>query len=634
MVNSRPSLDRVKDLLWIIMIAGFTVGVGRFINGLGAATNMTDALPWGFWKVFNMVAGAALATSGFVVAAIIYIFQLDKYRPVARFAILIGFLGYGSSLLALLFDIGLPHRGWHPFFMWNPHSFLFEVFWCVSIYWAVTAFELLPLITERFPFPKVTHFIHEVMLPVVILGITLSTMHHSSLGSLFMASPTRLHPLWYSLWIPPEFFISAMGAGLSVIVLLQIIFSWFYRQALKMDVLTGLIKGSAGFLLLYAIIKIADFTVNDKWGFVFGPELTWESYLFWVEIILQVIIPLIIFLAPPLRQRAGWLLLGTSSALAGIVLHRLNTGIIGYFRSAGEIYIPNLGELLLGFGIISGAALLFFFLVERFYIFREPAGHGHEDGLEAGEPLQLWTPSEARAYFLGSRLKKVVATAVIVIPATWILFQNQATGPFKPLLQPVSMEIIRLDPVRDVPPKVYRILKLDGNLNGEAVEFPHEKHKQALAEEVDSSEQETCIKCHHLNIPSEFASNCRDCHRDMMTDMAIFSMETHETRFATGEDMRIFQELDLSNRQQNFKACNECHSSNMRGLAEYKVRGFSHRAPGYQHAMHGRCMTCHRQRGQDALADPEGEGNCLFCHKLSLAIFNKQQTAGLQQVHR
>ena len=213
--SNSKALKRIKDVMWALAFAGFAVGIGRFAFGLAASTNMMDSLPWGWWKIFNMVAGAALATSGFVVAAVIYIFQLKRFRPVARLSVVIGFLGYGSSLAALIFDIGLPHRGWHPFFMWNPHSFLFEVFWCVSIYWGVTALELLPLVTERLPLKKVTHWLHEKMLPFVVLGITLSTMHHSSLGSLFMTSPTRLHPLWHSLWIPPEFFISAMGAGLS-----------------------------------------------------------------------------------------------------------------------------------------------------------------------------------------------------------------------------------------------------------------------------------------------------------------------------------------------------------------------------------------------------------------------------------
>lgn len=606
MINKETALIRIKDALWVMFVAGMTIGVGRFVFGLGAATNMTDLLPWGFWKVFNMVAGAALATSGFVVAAIIYIFQLEKFKPVARFSIIIGFLGYGSSLFALLFDIGLPHRGWHPFFMWNPHSFLFEVFWCVSVYWSITAFELVPLITERFPFPKVTHFLHEIMLPVVILGITLSTLHHSSLGSLFMASPTRLHPLWYSLWIPPEFFISAMGAGLSVIVLLKLFFSWLYNRDLDLDVLRKLVIGSAGFLLLYLIIKIADFTVNRKWNFVFGPDITWESVLFWVEILFQVLIPVAVFLTPALRNRVVGLIAGTAAASIGLIMHRLNTGIVGYFRSAESIYIPNLSEFLLSFGILAGAGLLFFLLVERFYIFREPK-HSH-DSHDSG--AEIWTKDEAVSYFSGKRLKKVIATFVIVIPATWLLFGHQATGPYEPIAQPVKASVIGMDAMRET-------LKIDGNLNGDFVEFPHKKHQDAFIGEYGTTREQTCETCHHLNLPNDNNSNCRLCHSDMKLEVSIFSAENHAPRFKTEKDPVEYLGYDLENRWENYLACSQCHVKGdqpMKGLEEYSDTGFSHQAPGFEDSMHGSCQTCHRQREKDP-TDPMSEGNCLFCHK-------------------
>ncbi len=608
MVTGRPVLEGIKTLLWIFFIAALVIGLGRFFFGLGAATNMTDQLPWGFWKVFNMVAGAALATSGFVVAAIIYIFQMEKYKSVARFSILVGFLGYGSSLVALLFDIGLPHRGWHPFFMWNPHSFLFEVFWCVSIYWFVTAFELLPLITERFPFPKFTHFIHEVMLPAVILGITLSTMHHSSLGSLFMVSPTRLHPLWYSLWIPPEFFISAMGAGLSVIVLLQIIMSWLYKQEINMKVLTGLVKGSAGFLLLYLVIKVADFTVNDKWNFVFGPDITWETYLFWVESLLQVIIPLAIFLYPKTRNSIEGLIFGTTSAFIGIVMHRLNTGIVGYFRSAESVYVPNFSELLLGLGLICGAGLVFLFLLERFYIFKEPVSHGdHHDSSD----IELWSSAEAQTVFLGSRAKKVGIIAVIVIPITWFFFRDQATGPFQPIVQPVEASIIGVDPLREV-------LRIDGNLANEFVDFPHKKHQEAFIKEYGMIAEETCVECHHLNLPNDNASNCRLCHSDMQLKTAIFDPDAHIQHFRADPefDIEAFMKTDLSDRRKGFEACFDCHEENMKGLAAYAVKGFDQEAPGFKDVMHGSCQTCHRQREEDR-AKADDNSNCLFCHKIN-----------------
>ncbi len=582
-MESGFALKRIKDLMWVLAIAAVVVGVGRFVFGLGAATNMMDALPWGLWKIFNMVAGAALATSGFMIAAVIYIFKMKKYRSVARLSVLVGFLGYGASLTALIFDIGLPHRGWHPFFIWNPHSFLFEVFWCVSCYWGVTALEMLPIVTERFRLKQITHYLHEHMLPFVVLGITLSTMHHSSLGSLFMTSPTRLHPLWFTMWLPPEYFISAMGVGLSFIVLLSILCSWLYGKKRDMSVLTGLAKGSAAFLILYLVIKVIDFTVFHKWNFVFGPDYTWESTVFLVEIALQAIVPVALIATPRFRNSVVGLFVATSSAFIGLLMHRIDTGIVGYFSSSDAVYIPNLSEFVLGFGVLSAAGLVFFFLVERFVIFDAPdedeADHGGEHDLPAP-----WTKEEAVSIIKSPGALRVSFITVLIIPITIFCLADEATGPFEPIASPV-ISPIGLDANRTE-------LLIDGNKANESVIFPHDKHKNELGGD------DSCVKCHHLSLPGDNNTSCVLCHGDMERTTDIFSIERHSEREGAESG-----------------DCIKCHKENMPGLEAAILKGFDHTACGYKEAMHGLCITCHRLKEKDP-ADPVGMGNCQKCHPL------------------
>jgi Ni/Fe-hydrogenase subunit HybB-like protein len=547
------ALKRIKDLMWALAIAGLVVGVGRFVFGLGASTNMLDTVPWGLWKIFNMVAGAALATSGFVVACIIYIFKMEKYKPVGRLAVVVGFLGYGSSLVALIFDIGLPHRGWHPLFMWNPHSFLFEVFWCVSCYWGVTALELIPIVTERFPFKKFTHFMHEVMLPFVVLGITLSTMHHSSLGSLFLASPTRLHPLWHTMWIPPEFFISAMGAGMATIILLYLMCSKLYGFSRNMSVLNGLAKGAGAFLALYLVVKLADLTVHGKWNYVFGADLTWESRLFWVELLLQAVIPAAIFLNPGMRNRVLGLCVGGGAAFIGLLMHRINTGITGYFSNAEQIYVPNLSEFILSFGVLSAAGLIFFFIVERFYIWKEPA-HGHEEAESDAPGIKHWTWKEAISMIKSPDTVKVSFISVIVIPLVILGLRDESTGPFEPIPQPV-VAAVALD-------ELFTELRIDGNENGDSVLFPHLKHQEEYGGEA------SCVKCHHLDLPGEETSSCYLCHKDM------------EAPRPYGE------EIAIGYKQAMHAKCLTCH------------------------------RLIEELREDESPADPDGIGNCQCCHEL------------------
>jgi len=222
------STRHIKDILWAIALAGLMAAIFRLWFGLGATTNLSDAMPWGLWKVLNMIAGVALSTSGFTIGLLVYVFKLERFRPYVKPAILVAFLGYGCSVTALLFDIGLPQRFWHPIFMWNVHSFLFEVFWCVLLYFTVTAIELLPIIVERFRSANIVRWLHRVAFGVVVIGISLSSLHHSSLGSLFLVSPTRLHPLWYSPLLPIFFILSAMGAGIMVVVLVRILYAYWY----------------------------------------------------------------------------------------------------------------------------------------------------------------------------------------------------------------------------------------------------------------------------------------------------------------------------------------------------------------------------------------------------------------------
>ena len=139
----------------------------------------------------------------------------EKFHSLVRIAILTAFLGYSSFVVSLIFDLGLPWNIWHMIIYWNPHSPLFEVGWCVMLYTTVLVLELLPVPLESTSrYAAVRKFLLKFRFPIVLLGIMLSTLHQSSLGTLFLIMPRRLFPLFYSHIIPIEFFISAIAGGL------------------------------------------------------------------------------------------------------------------------------------------------------------------------------------------------------------------------------------------------------------------------------------------------------------------------------------------------------------------------------------------------------------------------------------
>ncbi len=362
----------LKSVLIVIAIFGLIACIGRFAFGLGAATAVSDQIPWGQWKVLNMVAGAALGTCGFVTALIVVVLRFERFEPLLRPATLIAFLGYGSSCFALLLDIGLPWRIYHPFIFPNIHSFLFEVSVCVTFYFTVTAIEMIPIVTERgilHKFHNLGHKIHHYVVPIVIIGITLSSMHHTSLGALFVPSPERLHPIWYSPWLNWIFIISAMGAGMMTLVWVCLTVAGLYNRKADLRLLQAAAFISVFFLCFYGAIKAVDLSARHVWPIIFSGQ--WEGAVFILESLLLVVVPVAVMISPARRTSAG-LLVASVSAIIGLVMNRLNVGIVGFFRSAGATYFPSIGELFIGLGVMAGAALLFFVIVENYEIYDKP----------------------------------------------------------------------------------------------------------------------------------------------------------------------------------------------------------------------------------------------------------------------
>ena len=211
-------------ILLVLMAIAFVVAMIRFIYGIGAVSDLSYSYPWGFWISFDLFTGVAIGSGAFVMAAIVYIFELKEFKPLLRPSVLTGFLGYIMVVIALLVDLGHPERIWYMMIHWNHTSVLLEIGICVMSYLTVLAIEFAPVILEGFPkLHKAAHFIHRFIMPFVILGVVLSTLHQSSLGSRFMSVSYRYDTLRYSTLLPVFFFVSAVAVGLAMVTVESII---------------------------------------------------------------------------------------------------------------------------------------------------------------------------------------------------------------------------------------------------------------------------------------------------------------------------------------------------------------------------------------------------------------------------
>ena len=353
----------------LLFLAFCTVTVIRFTKGLGAVTNLSDQFPWGLWIGFDLLCGVGLAAGAFTLTAVVHLFNLKRFEPIVRPTILTGFLGYAFVIVALLLDLGQPWRIWHAIVYWNPHSVMFEVAWCVMLYTTVLAVEFSPVVFERFGFHAPARLIHRLITPLVILGVLLSTLHQSSLGSLYLIVPSKLHPLWYSPMLPLHFYISAIGAGIGMVILESYLSKRAFHRHLEMDLLEPLARGMVVALGIYGLMRLQGIRRNHAFGSIL--DFSYEGKMFLLEFTLGVILPVVLMSFKRLRTHPDWLVGAAFLAVLGFVMNRLNVSITGMEAASGVRYLPSGMEIIVSLGLVATGMAVFAFAVRTFPIFPE-----------------------------------------------------------------------------------------------------------------------------------------------------------------------------------------------------------------------------------------------------------------------
>jgi Ni/Fe-hydrogenase subunit HybB-like protein len=362
-----------KLVFAVIMVLGAYATIERFIYGIGAVSNLNDQFPWGIWVGFDVLCGVMLAAGGFTLTAAVHIFNIKRLEPIVRPTVLTAFLGYMLVSAALLIDLGRPYRIWHPLVMRNPHSVMFEVAYCVMLYTTVLSLEFSPIVLERFKMEKPLKIIKAALIPLVILGVILSTLHQSSLGTVYLIVPTKLHPFWYTPLLPVFFFISAIAVGLAMTIFESSISSKVFGRQLELPILQELGRVLIVVLCVYGILRFEDLFHRGMLKQLLVPK--YEMYLFWLEIILALIAPLILLAFKKVRMTAGGLYLSAVMVVLGFITNRLNVSITGMEGVAGGHYIPKWTEYAITGAIVAAGFALFGLAVKYLPIFEDEHPH-------------------------------------------------------------------------------------------------------------------------------------------------------------------------------------------------------------------------------------------------------------------
>ncbi len=352
----------------IIAIVGIYSLYIRFTKGLGASTNLTDLVPWGLWIGIDFI-GVGLAAAGFTIAAAAHIFNNHKYESIARPAILTAFIGYMMVVALLVIDLGKPENFWHPLVMWNVHSVMFEITWCVICYSTVLSIEFLPVVLEKFNLHKPIKLLKKITIPVVICGVLFSTLHQSSFGSLYLIVPGKVYPLWYSSILPIHFFVSCIAAGLAMIIFESYLSARAFNQGLNIRIISGLGKGVLIAIIGGLFLKFVDISLTGKLNLLFAQA--GETYMFWLEIFLGSIIPILILTNPKYNVNRTGIYFASIFTISGFILNRMNTCVTSLVRSSGQSYIPSFEEISITLFLLLIAMIAFKLVVENFNVFEK-----------------------------------------------------------------------------------------------------------------------------------------------------------------------------------------------------------------------------------------------------------------------
>jgi len=594
--------------LLIIMGIGFSFGITRMLLGLGTVTNLDNYSPWGIWISFDVACGVALAAGGFTTAALVDIFGRRKYRPLLRPAILTAFLGYLWVAIALSFDLGRYWNIWRPIFNWQGNSVLFEVGMCVTFYLIVLGVEMSPSVLEGLK-ARLDHgewgakvllkvekpllglyAVVRIILPLfIVMGVVLSFMHQSSLGTLMLIAPTKLSTLWNTPILPALFLLSAIMVGFPMVILESIYANISFGRNPEMDLLTPLAKIIPWFLAAYGTVKIGDLIVrHSQLDFLSHPAATISLV---IEILLGVVAPFLLFLNTAVRRSMGWLFFTVSLIICGVIMNRINVFLVGYNPPyATKAYFPSVGEIAMTMAIVSSILFCYRFFVTFFPILPGylPAtevelARIREERETTVNPFWTWV---IRGAAVACLLSFVVLYSLVHIEAMQAsLTTVQGIERVKVAL-PVAADAVEAPSYPQRPAAYKNFYLLDSPLlnsksdDYEPVGFSHRIHDELVGGD--------CGVCHH--------------------------------RYATSENDRVgedIKEFHASNDVKLGGPCSSCHDNMEQNAPQSCSR--CHGLPdepddpariGLKGAYHRQCIGCHERQLKPASAPTA----CAACH--------------------
>ena len=372
-----PLLTSTFKVLAVLAITAVLLVLWRFSVGLGPSTAMTDVLPWGVWKLFNVIVLTSVASGGYAIALLVYVINKGQYHSLVRHALLTSAVGYSAAVLALGIDVGAPWNFWKvPLWTWawNTDSVLLEVALCISAYILVLWAEMSPAFLEHWARAgsgtraaaarRLLPVIDRALIWIIGLGILLPTMHQSSLGSLYILAGSKVHPFWQTPFLPVFFLLSCWIMGYAAVIVTYIVSSTHWRRQTELGTLTSLGRVVGWIILGFALLRVADL----GWRGQLPALVSGDRHALLVALELVCLGGASLVLLRPRPRTLGVLYRTGLSVLAGAGLYRMGVVWLGFHPLGGGVYFPSVPELAVALGFLAIQVMGYVVIVKRFPI--------------------------------------------------------------------------------------------------------------------------------------------------------------------------------------------------------------------------------------------------------------------------
>jgi Ni/Fe-hydrogenase subunit HybB-like protein len=358
------------QILTVLAVISIILILKRFFFGLGNVTNLNDGYPWGLWIVYDVVTGTAIACGGYAMAALVYIFNRGEYHPLVRSALLVSMFGYTLAIVSIYIDVG---RYWqlHNVFLpnyYNPHSIMFEVALCVSLYVVVMWLEFSPAILQKLQKKKLLKLVNRVMFALIALGVLLPTLHQSSLGALMIVAGEKLSPLYQTMFLPLLFLLTAITMGFSIVIFESLFASVGLKRPMETPLLARISGIIPWLLAIFLALRFGDIIVRGQFGLIFSLDLA--SVMFLIETAMFAYPMIVLFRTANRYDERKLFVASLLMVLAG-ALYRFDTFIVVFNPGHGYHYFPAFQEIMITVGIIAMEIIGYRWFVKRFPVLPE-----------------------------------------------------------------------------------------------------------------------------------------------------------------------------------------------------------------------------------------------------------------------